>query len=83
MAAVEMSIQAPEEDLLDLDYDIGARVDEYCHRFGVLVRPFINICIMSPPLIITKSQVDDMVSAMRKGIEMTLEDLRREGIWKD
>jgi len=83
MAAVEMTIDAPEEELLDLDYDIGARVDEYCHQFGLLVRPFINICIMSPPLIITKAQVDDMVQAMRKAIELTLEDLRQEGIWRD
>ena len=83
MAAVEMTIDAPEEELLDLDYDIGARVDEYCHQFGLLVRPFINICILSPPLIITKAQVDDMVQAMRKAIELTLEDLKQEGIWRD
>ncbi len=83
MAAVEMTIDAPEEELLDLDYDIGARVDEYCHQFGLLVRPFINICIMSPPLIITRAQVDEMVVAMRKAIELTLEDLREEGIWRD
>jgi adenosylmethionine-8-amino-7-oxononanoate aminotransferase len=37
---------------------------------------------MSPPLIITKSQIDDLVLVLRKGIELTLADLREQGIWK-
>ncbi len=86
MAAVEMTLKdhrGTVDDLLEKDYAIGAMVDEYCHQFGLLVRPFINVCIISPPLIITKAQVDDLVAAMRKGLELTLEDLRGDGIWVD
>jgi len=86
MAAVEMTLQGhqgSEADLLEKDFAIGAMVDDYCHQFGLLVRPFINICIMSPPLIITKSQVDDMVTALRKAIELTLNELRNKGVWID
>jgi adenosylmethionine-8-amino-7-oxononanoate aminotransferase len=35
---------------------------------------------MSPPLIITKAQIDDLVSMLRRGVERTMEDLRTEGI---
>lgn len=83
MAAVEARIKAPEEKLLEIDTKVGSMVDEHCRGLGLLVRPFANICIMSPPLVITKSQVDDLVAALRKGFELTLEDLRREGIWED
>jgi len=84
MAAVEMTIQSrDEEDLLEKDYAIGEMVDSHCQRLGLLVRPFINICIISPPLIITRAQVDELVTALREGLWLTLEDLREQGIWVD
>jgi len=84
MAAVEMTIQSrDEEDLLEKDYAIGEMVDSHCQRLGLLVRPFINICIISPPLIITRAQVDELVTALREGLRLTLEDLREQGIWVD
>ena len=84
MAAVEMTIQGRNEaDLLEKDYAIGEMVDRHCQRLGLLVRPFINICIISPPLIITRAQVDELVTALREGLRLTLEDLREQGIWVD
>ena len=84
MAAVEMTIQGrDEEDLLEKDYAIGEMVDSHCQRLGLLVRPFINICIISPPLIITRAQVDELVTALREGLRLTREDLREQGIWVD
>jgi putrescine aminotransferase len=50
---------------------------------GLLVRPFINICIISPPLIISREQIDDLVSALRGGLELTLAELRQQGVWVD
>ncbi|MDA8787151.1 aminotransferase [Porticoccaceae bacterium] len=84
MAAVEMTIQGRNEaDLLEKDYAIGEMVDRHCQRLGLLVRPFINICIISPPLIITRAQVDELVTALREGLRLTLKDLREQGIWVD
>ncbi|MDG1310975.1 MAG: aminotransferase [Porticoccaceae bacterium] len=84
MAAVEMTIQARDEaDLLEKDYAIGEMVDRHCQRLGLLVRPFINICIISPPLIITRAQVDELVSMLREGLKLTLADLREQGIRVD
>jgi putrescine aminotransferase len=50
---------------------------------GLLVRPFINICIISPPLIISREQIDALVAMLRRGLELTLIDLRQQGIWID
>lgn len=40
------------------------------------------MCVMSPPLVITGEQVDDMVAILREGISRTMDDLRREGLWR-
>ena len=81
MAAVEMTVKGTdEEDLLDKDYAVGGLVDKHCQKMGLLVRPFINICIISPPLIITKNEIDDLVSILRKGLEFTMRDLKTIGI---
>jgi adenosylmethionine-8-amino-7-oxononanoate aminotransferase len=77
MAAVEMRLDndAAGEALLAQDYSIGELVDSYCHQFGLLVRPLINVCVMSPPLIITREQIDDMVSALHKALVMAQDTL--------
>jgi adenosylmethionine-8-amino-7-oxononanoate aminotransferase len=81
MAAVEMTVKGKdEEDLLDKDYAVGGLVDKHCQKMGLLVRPFINICIISPPLIISREEIDDLVSILRKGLELTMKDLKKNGI---
>ncbi len=77
MAAVEMRMETGVKGakLLAQDYAIGDLVDSYCHDFGLLVRPLINVCIMSPPLIITRSQIDDLVFALRSALELAQAEL--------
>ena len=64
MACVEMDQSAGSGG-----EQIAARIDRHCQEMGLLVRPLGNMCVMSPPLIITRSQIDDLVDILRKGIE--------------
>ncbi len=80
MACIECAI--PGKESLELDYAIGARVDKHCQRLGLVVRPLYHMCVMSPPIVITRSQIDDMVAILRSGIERAAEDLKREGLWE-
>jgi adenosylmethionine-8-amino-7-oxononanoate aminotransferase len=82
MACVECVADRESNDPLQLDKDVGKRIDQHCQQLGLLVRPLINMCVMSPPLIISEAQIDDMVTILREGISRTMEDLRREGVWK-
>ena len=66
-----------------LDYEVGNRIDKHCQSLGLIVRPAINMCVMSPPLPITRAQIDELVGMLRKGIELTTVDLRKEGLWSD
>ncbi len=81
LGCIECVISQDSKDPLMLDYEIGQRIDRHCQALGLLVRPLINMCVMSPPLIITKAQIDDLVEALGTGIARASEDLRREGLW--
>jgi len=82
MAAVQCSITRPGGDTLELDYALGNRIDDHCQRLGLLVRPIINMCVMSPPLIISKQQIDEMVEKLSNGIKLAMQDLEKEGLWR-
>jgi len=82
MGCVECVADRESKDPLLIDKDVGKRIDAHCHELGLLVRPLINMCVMSPPLVITRSQVDDLVAILREGISRTMDDLRKEGVWQ-
>lgn len=82
MAGIECVADALAENPLHLDLTVGKRIDFHCQENGLLVRPMINMCVMSPPLIIDRPQIDMMTEALRKGIEATANDLMREGLWR-
>ena len=82
MACVECVADRASKNPLTLDLEVGKRIDRHCQELGLLVRPLIHMCVMSPPLTISPDQIDDMASILRRGIELTMDDLTREGLWK-
>ena len=76
MACVECELIEGKDDLA-LDYEIGNLIDKHCQKLGLIVRPMINMCVMSPPLTITHAQIDEMVSILRQGIELALADIEK------
>ncbi len=82
MACIECVADRESRDPLQLDKDVGRRIDAHCQELGLLVRPLINMCVMSPPIIISREQIDAMVAILREGISRTMDDLRREGVWR-
>jgi adenosylmethionine-8-amino-7-oxononanoate aminotransferase len=82
MACVECVADRVSKNPLTLDLEVGKRIDRHCQELGLLVRPLISMCVMSPPLTISTAQIDDMAAILRKGIELTMDDLVREGLWR-
>ena len=62
--APEMS----EEDRLAIDFEFGTRVDRKCEEMGLVVRPLINMCVFSPPLIIRRDEIDRMFDILDTAI---------------
>ena len=48
------------EKQLAVDKEFGYRLDAKCEERGLLLRPLINMCVFSPPLIITRDEIDQM-----------------------
>lgn len=82
LGCVECVISKDSKQALSLDYEVGSRIDSHCQKLGLLVRPLINMCVFSPPLIITKDQIDQMVDTLKTGIERVTDDVRKEGLWQ-
>lgn len=82
MACVDCVADRESHNPLTLDREVGNRIDAHCQELGLLVRPLYNMCVMSPPLIVDEGDIDRIVELLSRGIEMTQDDLRREGLWQ-
>jgi adenosylmethionine-8-amino-7-oxononanoate aminotransferase len=55
-------------DKLAVDKVFGQMVDAACERRGLIVRPMINMCVFSPPLVITRAQIDEMFDILEDAL---------------
>ena len=49
---------------------------------GLLVRPIMHLNVMSPPLIVTHAQVDEIVETLRQCIIETARELTALGLYQ-
>lgn len=59
----------------DFDRKIGARIDAICFELGLIVRPIGHMCVLSPPLIATREDIDRIVDILRQGILQAADEL--------
>lgn len=55
---------------------LAQRVDQYCEQDGLLVRPYENLCIMSPPLIVERTDIDRIIATLGKALMRAQRDLK-------
>ncbi|MCB5409263.1 aminotransferase [Pseudogemmobacter faecipullorum] len=79
MACVELATGKSDAASLAIEQKMGKRVDLHCQKLGLLVRPLINMCVISPPFIIDEAVIERMVAILREGILATIADLQAEG----
>ncbi len=76
MGCVECRLPGVDDSLI-ADYALGERIDKYCQELGLLVRPLINMCVMSPPLVINRAQIDEMFGILRQGIVRVASEMEK------
>lgn len=54
---------------------LAQRVDQYCEQDGLLVRPYENLCILSPPLIIEREDIDRLTTVLAEALNRAKSDL--------
>ncbi|MDO6563392.1 aminotransferase [Amphritea sp. 1_MG-2023] len=79
MACVEFVASQETKALFPEELNIGGIVHEHAQKRGLIVRPTVHLNIMSPSLILTHDQVDEIVSTLRLSIADTVEDLEKAG----
>jgi len=81
MAGIECVIDKDSKNPLILDLAIASRIDEESLKLGLIIRPLYHICVLSPALIITKEQIDDLVNKLFQAITNATKKLEEEGLW--
>ena len=82
MAGIECVIDKESKEALVLDKEIGSRIDEESIKLGLIIRPIYHICVLSPALIISKSQIDALLDKLFHAIKNSIKQLEVEGLWK-
>lgn len=72
MAGVECELDPDNPDEVR-DMTFASEVDKQCMARGLLVRPVYNMCVMSPPLTITREQIDFMAETLMAGMQAAME----------
>ena len=82
MMCVENVADKKTKALLSPEILVGERIADAAQKRGVLVRPIAHLNVLSPPLILTREQIDTLVSVLRESIVEVMGDLIRDGLWK-
>ncbi|MEO9575624.1 MAG: aminotransferase [Tateyamaria sp.] len=69
MGCIQCSYGGSKNGTLDQDYELGAKIDTACQSKGLVLRPLINMCVMSPPLVISPQQIDEMFYVLEGAIK--------------
>ncbi len=78
MQCVEFVKDKETREIFPEELDIGKRIANNADPKGLIVRPLVNLNVMSPPLIMTKADVDFVVLTLREAITETIEELKTE-----
>lgn len=68
VGCVQCLLDVNRIDPLDEDKAFTREIDQRCFDLGLIVRPLGDLCVISPPLVISREQIDDIVAIMRQAI---------------
>ncbi|CAM3806435.1 aminotransferase [Nocardiopsis rhodophaea] len=80
MACLECRVPGEEDGPTARNQALAQRVDRHCEEAGLLVRPFENLCILSPPLVVTKGDIDRIATITADALDAAEHDLRAQGV---
>ena len=83
MAFIEFKADYDDDNPLSLEIKVGEIIDKHCQKLGLLLRPAFNMCILSPPLILNKNDIETIVKILREGITLAMEELQSKGLWNN
>jgi L-2,4-diaminobutyrate transaminase len=84
IAGIELVADRASRRPFDATLKVGQQVAARCLEDGLIVRalPVGHVVALSPPLCITRDQVDHVVEGLDRAIRATGDELVRQGTWK-
>lgn len=64
----------------DPELSVGMMCRAHCFKNGLIMRAVGDRMIISPPLVITRAQIDEMAGLIRRCLDATLSELRQKGL---
>ena len=78
MACVEFVADKATKEVYPEELGIGKLVSNEADALGLIVRPIENLNVMSPPLVVTRDEIDLIVARLREAIIRTQANLGRD-----
>jgi adenosylmethionine-8-amino-7-oxononanoate aminotransferase len=82
MGCVEYVLDKETKEPIPAEWDIAQRIINETMPRGLVARPMGHLAVMSPPLIITRAQIDEMVEILRTATLAVMDRLVQEGLWR-
>ena len=82
MAGVELVADKAKKIPFDPSAKIGPRITQLLLEECVIQRAILNALAYAPPLVMTESDVDEMIERDERAVRKLSDELAREGLWK-
>jgi putrescine aminotransferase len=79
MGALQLVRDKATGEAFPAEREVGMVCRGHCFGNGLIMRAVGDRMIVAPPLVITRTQVDDMCALVRRCLDLTLADARRLG----
>jgi putrescine aminotransferase len=80
MGALELVPAKPSRRRFEGDGKIGLMCRDFSFRNGLVMRAVRDSMIIAPPLVISHAEADELVRLARKTLDMTWDELKRQGL---
>jgi putrescine aminotransferase len=74
LAAIELVPEKPHRTFFVRDLDVGTHCRNYCFANGLVMRAIRDTMVLAPPLIISESEVEEIISKAKDAIDKTARD---------
>jgi putrescine aminotransferase len=78
--AIELVPRKPSRQFFPNRGDVGVRGREIVIRNGLIMRAVWDTLIVAPPLVITRAEIDSLLSIVVRSLDELHQDLRRDGL---
>lgn len=68
VGCVQFLLDPARTEAIDADKAFAKKIEERCFELGLIVRPAGDLCVISPPLVISAAQINDIIVIMRQAI---------------